>query len=129
MPGEPGPMRGPHAANTSDPRRLLRVKTVYIEDMDNKLNDSLAAGMAGQQPFRVVSDRRQADALLHGSCLDSARKKLVDSEVYLTGLHGEPIWMDIVRRPYKPPPLAQAVAESATAIVEDLKESVQEARH
>ena len=125
---EPGPTRGPRASVTNDARRLLRVKNIFIEDMDNRLSESLATGM-GHERFRVVTDRRQADALLHGSCLDSARKKMVDSQVYLTGADGKPIWSDAVRHPYKPPTLAQAVQESAAAIVEDLKSSLEEAQH
>lgn len=118
---------GPHAANTTDARKLTRVHAIFIESMDNGLAEKLAGEMA-KGPFRVVIDRHQADALLRGTCFDSTRLKTVHSEVFLTAPDGASIWQDIVRQPYKPPPLERAVATTAEVIADDLNASLREAQ-
>jgi len=125
--GEAPSLTGPHAANTSDPHRLLQVHSVFIDQMDNGLAEKLIEVIGSKGPFRIVGSRRDADAVLRGTCFDSTRLKTVHSEVFLTGRNGESIWQDIIRQPYRPPPLSQAVATTAQAIGEDLANSVREA--
>lgn len=126
--GEGPSLSGPHAANTNDARKLAQIHTVFIEPIDNDLSDKLTEGIGTKGPFHIVADRRNADALLRGTCFDSTRLKTVHSEVFLTSRNGDAIWQDIVRQPYRPPPLAQAVAATADAIVEDLTASVRESQ-
>jgi hypothetical protein len=126
--GEGPSLAGPHAPNTNDAGRLLRVHSVFVEQMDNGLADKLVEQIGTKGVFHIVADRRDADAVLHGTCFDSTRLKVVHSEVFLSGRNGDSIWQDIVRQPYRPPPLAQAVATTAQSIANDLVESVREAR-
>jgi hypothetical protein len=119
---------GPHAANTTDARKLTRIHAIFIESMDNDLAQKLADQIGSNGPFKVVTDKHQADALLRGTCFDDARLKIVHSEVFLTALDGASIWQDIVRQPYKPPPLARAVATTAEVIADDLDASLREAQ-
>ncbi len=121
-------LAGPHAPNTNDPNHLLRVHSIFIEPMDNGLADKLIEQIGNKGVFRIVTDRHDADAVLHGTCFDSAHLKVVHSEVFLLGRNGSAIWQDIVRQPYKPPPLSQAVATTAESIADDLVASVREAR-
>ena len=125
--GEPPSLTGPHAANTTDPRRLLQVHAVFVDQMDNGLDEKLIEVLGSKGLFRIVGDRRDADAVLRGTCFDSTRLKTVHSEVFLTGRNGESIWQDIIHQPYRPPPLAKAVATTAQAIGEDLATSMREA--
>lgn len=126
--GEPPSLTGPHAANTSDPHRLLQVHSIFIDQMDNGLAEKLMEVIGNKNLFRIAGNRRDADAVLRGTCFDSTRLKIVHSEVFLTGRGGESIWQDIIRQPYRPPPLSQAVATTAQAIGEDLANSVREAQ-
>jgi hypothetical protein len=126
--GEPPSLAGPHAANTTDPHRLLQVHSIFVDQMDNGLAEKLIDVIGSKGVFRIVGNRRDADAVLRGTCFDSTRLKTVHSEVFLTGRGGESIWQDIIRQPYRPPPLSQAVATTAQAIGEDLVNSVREAQ-
>jgi hypothetical protein len=121
-------LAGPHSANTSDARRLLQVHAVFVDQMDNGLDEKLIEVLGNKGLFRIVGNRRDADAFLRGTCFDSTRLKTVHSEVFLTGRSGESIWQDIIRQPYRPPPLSQAVATTAQAIGEDLVSSMREAQ-
>ena len=125
--GEGPSLAGPHAPNTNDPLHLMRVHSIYVEPMDNGLADKLIEDIGNKGMFRIVADRRDADAVLHGTCFDSAHLKIVHSEVFLLGRNGAAIWQDIVRQPYKPPPLDKAVATTAESIADDLVQSVREA--
>ncbi len=120
---------GPRSSTTTDARKLLRVHKVYIEPIDNALNEKLAEDLSKKGPFRVVAKRHEADAVLRGTCFDSRRLKSVHSEVFLTDPNGSSIWQDIIRQPYNPPPLTRAVADSALLIVTHLSESLREAQH
>lgn len=121
-------LSGPRTSTTTDPRKLLRVRSVYIERMDNSLSDKLTEAMARTGRFRLVSTRNEADAVMHGTCFDSRRLKTVHSEVYLSERSSRaPIWQDSVRRPVNPPPLDTAVTETAQIILEHLSASVLEA--
>lgn len=126
---QPAPsLHGPRSSSTTDPRKLIRVRRIFVERMDNKLSEKLLDGLAKLGRFRVVATREEADAVLRGTCFDSRRLKSVHSEVYLnerTG--GASIWQDSIRRPFNPPPLDAAVAETASLIVQHLSASVVEA--
>ncbi|MBI1982746.1 MAG: hypothetical protein HYS61_00940 [Acidobacteria bacterium] len=124
-------LHGPRASNTVDARKLSRLRKVYVERMDNKLSEKLMNALSQGGRLQIVSDRSEADAVMHGTCLDSRRLKTVRTEVYINDrASGDSIWQDSVRRPYNPPPLDKAVAETATLILEHLRESIQEAeRH
>jgi hypothetical protein len=126
--GESPSLTGPHAANTNDSHRLLQVRSIFVDQMDNGLAEKLIEVIGGKGVFRIVGNRRDADAVLRGTCFDSTRLKTVHSEVFLTGRDGESIWQDVIRQPYRPPPLSQAVATTAQVIGEDLINSVREAQ-
>lgn len=119
---------GPRTSTTTDIRKLLRVHTVYIEAMDNSLNEKLAEALSKMGPFRVVAKRSEADAILRGTCFDARRLKKLHSEVFLTDPRGGSIWQDDVRQPFNPPLLERSVADSASIIVGHLGESLREAQ-
>jgi hemolysin activation/secretion protein len=120
---------GPATANTSDPRKLLRVRKIFVERMDNALNEKLIEGLAKARRFVVVAARNEADAVMRGTCVSLRRMKTVHSEVYLNDMSGASIWQDNVRRPYNPPPLEAAVSETATVVLAHLSESIMQAEH
>jgi hypothetical protein len=120
-------LMGPMNAKILDPARLRMVHKIYIELMDNSLNLKLIQDFSVGGPFKVVSDRRAADAVLQGTCFNSPHLKDVHSELYLTGQNGKPIWQDIIHQSYNPPALRTAVADSATKAVADLRASVEAA--
>lgn len=122
-------LAGPHAASTNDAVKLLRVHAVFIDSMDNGLAERLIDEIGKNGPFRVAASRQDADAVLRGTCFDSTRLKTVHSEVFLTTRGGESIWQDVIRQPYRPPPLARAVATTAEVIAADLAASVREAHN
>ncbi len=126
--GETPPLGGPRTSTTTDIRKLLRVRTVYIETIDNSLNEKLAEALSKMGPFRVVAKRSEADAILRGTCFDSRRLKRLHSEVFLTDPRRGSIWQDIIREPFNPPPLEKAVTDSAAVIVAHLGESLREAQ-
>lgn len=120
---------GPRTSNTIDARKLTRTRSIYVERMDNSLSEKILEGLAKFGRFRVVAERKQADAVLRGTCVSLRRMKALHSEVYLNDLGGASIWQDNVRRPYNPPTLEAAVSETATLIVTHLQDSVLEAEH
>jgi hypothetical protein len=120
-------LRGPRNANIVDARRLARVQKIYVERMDNSLGEKLIEELSKARRLRVVADRKDADAVLRGTCFDSRRLKSVRSEVYLNDTNGAAIWQDSVHRPYNPPPLDAVVSQTAGLIVEHLAESILEA--
>lgn len=120
-------LRGPRNSNIVDAHRLARVQKVYVERMDNSLGEKLIEELAKGRRLRVVADRKDADAVLRGTCFDLRRLKSVRSEVYLNDTNGAAIWQDSVRRPYNPPPLDAAVSQTADLIVTHLGESMMEA--
>lgn len=125
-PTEPS-LYGPRNSTTTDPRKLLRVRTIYVERIDNMLSEKLTDGLSKMGRFRVVASRTEADAVLRGTCFDSRRLKSVHSEVYLTDRGGGSIWQDIVRHPYNPPSLQKVVDNTATEVLQHLGESLREA--
>lgn len=121
-------LNGPRTSTTTDARKLLRVHTVFIETIDNSLNDKLVEDLSKSGPFRVAASRNEADAVLRGTCFDSRRLKRLHSEVFLTDRHGGSIWQDIIHKPFNPPTLSKAVSDSALLIITHLTESVREAQ-
>ncbi|HUI40676.1 MAG TPA: hypothetical protein VL523_01790, partial [Terriglobia bacterium] len=117
--GEGPSSGGPHSASTNDRRKLLEVRAIFIQPMDNGLAEKLIEAIGNDGHFRLVANQREADAVLRGTCFDSTHLKTVHSEVFLAGRDGSSIWQDVVRQPYRPPPLAQAVAATAQTIAED----------
>jgi len=121
---------GPKTSSTTDAHKLLRVHKIYIERMDNALDEKLTERLATSRRFQLVGERKEADAVLRGTCFDSRRLKLLRSEVYLNDPRGAPIWQDSLRRPFNPPALATAVSDTANLIASHLSESLTEAeRH
>jgi len=120
---------GPRTSNTTDARKLMRVRRIYVERIDNSLSEKLVEGFAKTRRFRIVASRGEADAVLRGTCVSLRRMKTVHSEVYLNDMNGAAVWQDNVRRPYNPPTLEAAVSETVTLIVTHLTESAMEAEH
>ncbi len=118
---------GPRTSTTNDPRKLLRVRTIYVERIDNMLSEKLTDGLSKMGRFRIVASRSEADAVLRGTCFDSRRLKSVHSEVYLTDRGGASIWQDSVRHPYNPPSLQKVVDNTAMEVLQHLGESLREA--
>ena len=120
---------GLKTSSISDAHRLVHVHKIYIERMDNALDEKLTERLATFQRFQLVGDRKEADAVMRGTCFDSRRLKFLRSEVYLNDRGGAPIWQDSLRRPFNPPALATAVSDTANLIASHLSESVAEAEH
>jgi hypothetical protein len=121
-------LNGPRTSTTTNPRRLLAVKAIFVDRIDNSLGDKLTEGLSRTGRFKIVVDRKDADAVLSGTCFDSHRLKSVHSEVFLQDRRtGTSIWQDVVRRHYNPPPLVKAIDDSATMILAHLGQSMQEA--
>jgi len=125
---KPGPSEsGPRTATVNDYRKLVRIRTLYVDRMDNDLSDRLVASLGKLGRFKISTNAKEADAIVRGSCLESRRLKRLHTEVSITDRGGGSIWQDIVFRPYNPPSLAQAVNETAQAIAEHLGESINQA--
>ncbi len=121
------PAGGPRTSTTTDARKLLRVRSIYVERIDNALSEKLADVLSKSGRFRIAATRSEADAVLRGTCFDSRRLKSVHSEVFLTDRGGNSIWQDIVHRPFNPPVLPKAVESTAVDIVQHLTDSAREA--
>jgi len=120
----PGPDAGPLTSTTTDVRRLLRIRTIYIESIDNSLSDKLVEALGKWGRFRLVTKVKDADATLRGSCLESRHLKHVHSEVYISDRNGKSVWQDTVYRPYNPPALDQAVDDTARLVAAHLAQTV-----
>lgn len=120
-------LSGPRTSTTNDLRKLRLVRSLYVERIDNSLGDKLIEALTKLGRFRLVGQAKDADATMRGSCLDSKRLKRVHSEVFIADRNGTSLWQDNVYRPYNPPPLAQAIDETARLVVDHLDESLQEA--
>ncbi len=122
-------LHGPHTSTTTDPRKLMRIRNVFIERIDNYLSDRLVEGLAKTGRFKIVLNRKEADAVLSGSCADLPRLKTVHSTVSLNDRStGASIWQDDIRRRFNPPPLQQVVEATAGDIVQHLGDSITEAQ-
>ncbi len=126
---EEGPsLNGPRTSTTTDARRLMNIKNIFVDRIDNALSEKLTEGLSKMGRFRIVADRKSADAVLSGTCFDSHRLKTVHSEVFLHDRRsGSSVWQDVVRRHYNPPPLGKAVDDTALMILAHLGASIQEA--
>jgi len=125
---KPGPGEaGPRTSTVNDYRKLMRVRSIYIERMDNKLSDKLVLSLGKLGRFKIAPRAKEADAIMTGSCLESRRLKRLHSEVFITDRGGGSIWQDNIVRPYNPPSLEQAVGDTAEVIAEHLGESLNEA--
>jgi len=124
-PNEPGP--GPRTATVNDYRKLARIRSIYVERMDNALSDRLVECLGKLGRFKFATKPRDADAIMTGSCMESRRLKRVHSEVFLSDRNGASIWQDNILRPFNPPTLQQAVIDTAQVIVEHLGMSLNEA--
>jgi hypothetical protein len=125
-PSEPS-LHGPSSATTTDRRRLLSIKKIYIERIDNKLSDEIMKDLAGSSMLRVVDKADDADAILRGTCFRSRHLKRLHSEVYLSDrVSGSSIWQDVVYVPWNPPGLNEAVSKSAGEIVTHLFQSMRQ---
>jgi hypothetical protein len=128
-PAEPS-LNGPSSSTTNDRIRLLHMRKIYIERIDNQLSDKLMDDLVRSGLVKVVDKRQNADAVLGGTCFNSRRLKEVHSEVFISDqADGASIWQDIVRIPYNPPPLSKAVDTTAAEIVAHLAQSIRAATH
>jgi hypothetical protein len=124
----PAPTLGsPRTASITDARRLIRVKKVYVERMENGLHEKLIASLGKIKRFRMVGDYAEADAVLRGSCLDMRRLKTLKTDIFLNEIKGASLWQDTIRRPINPPTVDVAAAETAEIIAAHLAESIIEA--
>ena len=125
---KPGPNgSGPRTATVNDYRRLMRIRSLYVERMDNALGEKLVVSLGKLGRFKIASKPKEADAIMTGSCLESRRLKRLHSEVFIADRGGASIWQDNIFRPYNPPSLEQAVNETAQVVAEHLGESLSEA--
>ncbi len=126
----PAPTLGggaPRTATTTNYRKLMRIRTLFVDRMDNSLNDKLVMAIGKSGRFRIVDKAKDADATLRGSCLESRRLKRVHTEVFISDRTGASVWQDNLYRPYNPPALEKAVSDTATIVAEHLDASVREA--
>jgi hypothetical protein len=121
---------GPRTASITDARRLVRVKKVYVERMENGLHEKLIAALTRVKRVSLVGDYVEADAVLRGTCIDMRRLKTLKTDVFLNEVRGASIWQDNVKRPIHPPTIEAAATETAEIIATHLSESIIEAeRH
>jgi hypothetical protein len=119
---------GPRASSVVDPRRLMRVRKVFIMNMDNSLSEKLIETMGKGDLFQVVNKRQEADAVFGGSCFEARRIRRVHTEVYLSDRITEKIiWQDVIRVPFNPPTLESAVSATAAEILAHLRLDIREA--
>ena len=121
---EAGP---PPAASVTDVRRLLRIRTIYVESIDNSLSDKLVEALGKWGRFRLVTKAKDADATLRGTCLESRHLKHVHSEVYISDRSGKSVWQDTIYRPFSPPTLDQAVYDTVKVVMAHLEQTVAQA--
>src|SRR5208282_4369691 len=130
-----GPQRGPEVptgpdtSTTTDVRLLMRIHTLFIENIDNSLSDKLVEDLGKWGRFRLVTKAKDADATLRGSCLESRRLKHVHSEVFISDRNGASVWQDTIYRPFNPPALDQAVSDTATLVTAHLEQTVRAAEN
>ena len=117
---------GPRTSTTTDRHKLQRIRTLYVERIDNSLSDSLVVTLGRIGRIRIVANRKEADATLRGSCLESRRLKRLHSEVFISDRNGASVWQDNIYRPYNPPSLKKAVNDTAILIAQHLAESFNE---
>ena len=119
--------RTPQTATVNDYQRLLRMQRIFVERMDNALSEKLVVAVGKLGRFKIVPSPKEADAIMHGSCLESRRLKRVHTEVFISDRGGRSIWQDNIVHPYNPPSLEQAVNDTASVVAQHLGESLEEA--
>ena len=126
--GPPAPgTPGPRTATVTDYRKLSRMRSIYIERMDNDLSEKLILSLGKMGRFKIAATSKEADAIMTGSCLESRRLKRLHSEVFIADRAGGSIWQDNIFRPFNPPSLDRAVNETAQVVADHLGESLNEA--
>jgi len=120
-------LSGPKTSTTLDARKLRRIRSLFVERIDNSLSDKLAEEIVKMGRFKIVASRNEADAILRGSCFDSHRLRSVHSEVFITDRSGAPVWQDSIRRPFNPPALDKVVDETALLVADHLGRSLRDA--
>ena len=123
----PGVESGPLTATVIDIRRLMRIRTIYIENIDNDLSDRLVEALGKWGHFRLVTKEKEADATLRGTCLESRHLKHLHSEIFISDHTGKSVWQDIIYRPYNPPSLEQAVDDTARLVATHLEATIERA--
>ena len=117
---------GPLTSTTTDLKKLMRIRTLYIENIDNSLSEKLVESLGKWGRFRLVTKPKEADATLRGSCLESRRLKHVHSEVFISDRNGASVWQDSIYRPFNPPGIDQAVSDTASLVTAHLERSLRE---
>lgn len=127
--GPSGPsLAEPGNPRTTNPGMLLKMRKVYVEQIDHNLNERLEEDMAHLSWLKVVDKEDDADAIIRGTCFDLPRLKRMHAEIYITDrVSGKSIWQDAVRVAYGPPELSKAVDQAATEILDHLNASVRTA--
>lgn len=126
-PSEPS-LAGPGTSRTANPGRLVRMKKIYIQRIDNNLNVKLADDLAHVSWVKVVDKPEEADAIVRGTCFSLRRLKRLHAEVYVTDrISGHAIWQDVIRVPYNPPGISRAVDDAAAEILAHLRQSIRAA--
>lgn len=126
-PPAPGTAAGPRTATVTDYRKLSRMRSIYIERMDNALSEKLILSLGKMGRFKIAATSKEADAIMTGSCLESRRLKRLHSEVFIADRAGGSIWQDNIFRHFNPPSLDRAVNETAQVVADHLGESLNEA--
>lgn len=128
-PPTPSSPSGPRSSTTNDARRLLHIKKIFIQNIDNMLSDKLVEDLGKTGPFRIVAEVKEADAVMRGTCFESRRLKSLHSEVFISDrVTGASIWQDTILRPFNPPVLQKAVDDTAALIIQHLNDDVQQAQ-
>jgi hypothetical protein len=126
-PSEPS-MRGPGTSQTANPGMLVRMRKIYIQRIDNNLNERLTDDLAHASWVKVVDKPDEADAIVRGTCFSLRHLKRLHAEVYITDrVSGKSIWQDVIRVPCDPPALPKAVDDAAAEILAHLNQSIRAA--
>jgi hypothetical protein len=123
-PSQPS-LQGPGSSRGGDLRMLAKVRRVYIDWIDNNLNEKLADDLGHVSWLKVVDKPDEADAVIRGSCYSLSRLKRLNVEVYLNDrVSGKSIWQDSIHVPFNPPDLSKAVGDAAAEIMDHLNQSI-----
>lgn len=119
---------GPRSSNIVDARRLMAIRKIFIQRIDNNLSEKLTEALSKADLFQVVSKPTEADAILRGSCFEARRIHKVHTEIYLSDRATDKIiWQDVIRQRFNPPPLASAVNTTVAEILAHLRLDIREA--
>ena len=122
-------LNGPRSSTTTDAQKLLRIRKIFVQSIDNMLSDKLVETIGKMGRFQIVAEAKEADAVMRGTCFDSRRLKTLHSEVFITDkVTGASIWQDNLVRPFNPPALQKAVDDTAALITQHLNDDVEQAQ-